>query len=398
MTEPRTQTLILPAVPAGWLEGLRRRALAVAVVGVGLSVVGAFVAPEHFFRAYLVAFLFWVGIPLGCLGIMMLSHMTGGGWGLVARRIFEAAQRTLPFMVLLFIPIVLGMGSLYEWTRPEAVQHSELLQHKAPYLNVPFFLGRTALYFALWGLFALLLNRWSLQQDRTGMPHLHRRMQAWSAVGLVFYFLAASFASFDWLMSLDAAWFSSLYGLHFVVGQGALAMCLLIFTARWLGRAEDLSRVYAPRHFDDYGKLLLTFVMLWVYMTYSQFVIIWSGNLPEEIGWYLHRQTPGYREISFVVFGLHFVLPFFMLMSKTLRRNRQRLALVAVFIFVARWLDLFWQAVPSMPIEGPLLHWLDPVVTLGMGGVWVALFAWNLQRRALLPQHDPHLQEALADA
>jgi hypothetical protein len=138
--------------------------------------------------------------------------------------------------------------------------------------------------------------------------------------------------------------------------------------------------------------------MLWVYMTYSQFVIIWSGNLPEEIGWYLHRQTAGYREISYVVFGLHFVLPFFLLMSKPLRRNPQRLALVAAFVFVARWLDLFWQAVPSMPIEGPLVHWLDPVVTLGMGGVWVALFAWNLQRRALVPQKDPHLQEALADA
>jgi len=385
------------AAPAGWLESLRKRALVLAVAAGALSVVGVVVAPEQFFRAYLTGFLFWVGVPLGCLALLMLTHMTGGSWALVARRVFEAASRTLPLLAALFIPVILGMSTLYSWTRPEVVSASELLQGKAAYLNRNFFLARAAGYFLVWGVFAWLLNRWSLRQDGGGKPELHRRLQGLSGAGLLVYMLTASFASFDWLMSLDPTWVSSLYGMHFVVGQGAAGLCWLILLARWLTRSEPLARVYAPRHFDDYGKLLLAFILLWAYMTYSQFVIIWSANLTEEIGWYLPRRRGGFYVLSFVIFALHFVLPFFLLLAKSVRSDPRRLVWAALPVFIARWLDLVWQAGPSLAPDGPVFHWLDPVVLLAIGGIWVAAFAWQLKRRALLPQHDPNLEEALAD-
>ncbi|UCE02919.1 MAG: hypothetical protein JSW67_01615 [Candidatus Latescibacterota bacterium] len=381
-----------------WLDRVQRRALLLGVFAALLSVVGALLSPEHFFRAYLVGFLFWIGIPLGLFGISMLQHMTGGGWGLVARRVFEAASRTLPFLALLFLPLLWGRRSLYVWARPEVVAESELLQHKQPYLNEPFFLGRALLYFGVWLLFALLLSRWSLQQDRSNDPHLHRRMQILSSLGLVAYMLTASFASFDWLMSLDPAWFSSLFGIHFVVGHGAAAFAFLIVWMRRLSGTEPMADVVAPRHFDDYGKFLLAFVLLWAYVSFSQFLIIWSGNLPEEITWYVHRQEGGWWWLGIVVFALHFVLPFFLLLSPALRREPARLALVALPVLVGRWLDLHWQAVPSLELHAPLLHWLDIAVLVAIGGLWLAAFLWQLKRRALVPIHDPHLQEALADA
>ncbi len=385
------------AAPAGWLEGLRKRALVLAVAAGAVSVVGAVLAPEHFFRAYLTGFLFWVGVPLGCLALLMLTHMTGGSWALVARRIFEAASRTLPLLAALFVPVILGLGTLYSWSRPDVVAASELLQAKAAYLNTRFFLARAAVFFLVWGMFALLLSQWSLRQDRGDQPALHRRLQGLSGAGLLVYMLTASFASFDWLMSLDPTWISSLYGMHFVVGQGATGLCWLIILARWLARSEPLARVYAGRHFDDYGKLLLAFILLWAYMTYSQFVIIWSANLPEEIGWYLPRRRGGFYALSFAIFALYFVLPFFLLLSKSVRSNPRRLAWVAVSVFIGRWLDLVWQVGPSLEPDGPVFHWLDPVVLVAIGGIWVAAFAWELKRRSLLPQHDPNLEEALAD-
>jgi hypothetical protein len=285
MTERVEETAAARWDAPPWLDRFQKRALWVGGVGAVVSVLGAFSSPQAFYRAYLVGFLFWLGIPLGCLGISMLQHMTGGGWGLVARRILEAASRTMPLLAVLFVPVALGVRELYSWSRPEVMEANELLQHKQPYLNARFFLARAGLYFVVWWLFAGLLNRWSLQQDRTGNPHLHRRMQLWSSVGLVAYMLTASFAGFDWLMSLDPLWFSSLYGMHFVVGHGVAALAFLIVCARRLSLSEPMSRALLPRHFDDYGKLLLAFVLLWVYVTFSQFLIIWSGNLPEEIMW-----------------------------------------------------------------------------------------------------------------
>lgn len=381
--------------PPHWLDRLQRSALWVGAAGAAVSVLGAFLSPQAFYRAYLVGFLFWLGIPLGCFGISMLQHMTGGGWGLVARRILEAASRTVPLLAVLFVPVALGMRELYSWSRPEVVEANELLQHKQAYLNTRFFLVRAAVYFVVWWLFATLLNRWSLQQDRTGDPSLHRRMQLWSSVGLVAYMLTASFAGFDWLMSLDPTWFSSLYGMHFVVGQGVAALGFLILCARRLSRSEPMSQALFPRHFDDYGKLLLAFVLLWVYVTFSQFLIVWSGNLPEEIMWYQHRQAGGFWWWSVALFVLHFVLPFFLLMSRSLRRDARRLAFVALPVLLGRWLDVHWQAVPSMD-GASLLHWLDIVVPVAIGGIWIAAFVWQLKRRALLPLNDPHLGEAIA--
>jgi hypothetical protein len=313
------------------------------------------------------------------------------------RRVFEAASRTLPLLVLLFVPVGLGMTRLYPWTDPEVVKHSEILQSKQSYLNPTFFLARAGFYFAVWIAFMLVLNRWSLRQDQTADPRLARRMSLLSAGGVVAYVLTATFAAFDWLMSLDPLWFSSLFGLHFIVGQGISAFAFIILVAIRLMRTEPMARVLGLGHFDDYGKLMFAFTLLWIYMTFSQFLIIWSGNLPEEITWYVTRRSGGYWEWSVVMLALHWVLPFFVLLSRRLRKNPRVIGTTALIVLFGHWLDLYWQAMPSMQAQ-LALHWLDAAIPLGLGGFWLAAFAWQMKRRACVPVHDPAFEGAIGHA
>lgn len=376
------------------LATLGSRALIVGGAASLVSIGGGLANPSQFMRSYLVAFIFWLSVALGCFALMTLNHLANGEWGLPIRRILEAAARTLPVLALLFLPIALGARSLYHWARPEEVAADPLLQHQAAYLNLPFFGARAAFYFALWIAFAWPLVRMSQRQDAGDNPLLARRMQIVAAPALALYCLTATFASIDWLMSLESHWHSTIYGFLFVIGQAVSAMSFVILAALFLAARRPMSEVFRPVHFHDYGKLLLTFVVLWAYLNVSQLIIIWQGNLPKEVAWYQPRMQGGWRGVSLLLIALHFALPFALLLSRDLKRNAARLAMVAGLLLAVRWLDLYWLAAPAFYPEGPVLHWLDAALPVALGGLWIGWFARELQRRPLLPIGDPLLPEA----
>jgi hypothetical protein len=384
-------------VPA--LARLQQRALIVGVLGLAAGALGALQNPDQFLRSWLIGFLFCLGLSLGSLALLMLQHMSGGQWGLVGRRVFEAASRNLPFVALMFIPILLGLPRLYEWARPEAVQADHILQIKAPYLNVPFFVARAVLYFVIWVGGAWLLNKWSAAQDRGEIavtPADSRRFRVLSAPGLIIYVLTVTFASTDWVMSLDPHWYSTIFGFIFVAGHGLAAFALVIAVLSTLTDTEPYATYLNKRHFLDLGKLLLAFVMLWAYFSFSQFLIIWAGNLPEEIPFFLDRLRGGWQYLSAAILLGHFALPFTLLLSRDLKRRPRLLAKVAIFILLFRYLDLVWLVEPMFGHEGFPLHWLDLAVPAGLVGVWFFLFARQLRSRPLLPLNDPFFKEAFA--
>lgn len=389
---------VLTDVPA--LARLQRWGLVAGFWGIVAGAVGAFLDLDQFFRSWLIGFLFCLGLTLGPLALLMLQHMSGGQWGLVGRRVFEAASRNVPLVALLFVPLLFGLPRLYIWAQPEAVRADHVLQMKAPYLNVPFFIGRAVLYFAIWTLCSWLLNAWSAAQDRGELavhPSDTRRFRVVSAPGLLVYVITMTFASVDWVMSLDTHWYSTIFGLILVAGQGLAAFSLVIAVLAMLSRVEPYATYLNPRlHFLDLGKLLLAFVMLWAYFSFSQFLIIWAGNLPEEIPFFANRLRGGWQYVSVVILLGHFALPFVLLLSRDLKRRPYLLAKVAIAILVMRLVDLIWIVEPMFPHRGFPIHWMDVALPLGLVGVWTFLFARNLRSRALLPLNDPFFKEAFA--
>jgi hypothetical protein len=380
--------------PPADLDRVRRNALTIGTVGAAVSLVGALLDPTQFSRSYLVAWLYWLGIAMGGFGTLMLHHMTRGGWGLMIRRILEAGARTLPLLALLFLPVALRLQDVFVWANPEAAAE-EIIRQKDWYLNPPFFLARAALYFAIWGLFIFALTRLSLRQDETGDPGLFRRMQSIAGPGLGIYGLTASFAAVDWLMSLDPHWYSSLFGVYFIGGQAVAATAFVILAVRYLSARTPLESVFRSQHFHDYGNLLMAFVLLWSYFGLSQFLIIWSGNLPEETAWYLARQEGNWEWMALSLVVFHFAVPFFLLLGRHLKRRIGLLARVAALLLVMHWVDLYWQAAPAFEHGKFAPHWLDLATLIAVGGLWVAAFVTQLKKRCLLPIRDPYLKEAL---
>ncbi len=376
----------------------RRPLLLVGIVGAIACAVGAFATPIQFFRSYLFACVFWSGIALGSLAVLMLRYVTGGAWGVPIRRPLESATRTLPLVALCFVPLLFGLKSLYAWARPEDVARDPLLQHKSAYLNVPFFLGRGAVYVAAWLLLAFFLNRWSKTQDLSPSPALNRRLQLISSGGLVLYGLTITFWSIDWLMSLEPRWYSTMYGVLLIAGQALSALAFVIALTILLARYEPLADVLSPEHLHDLGKLLLAFVMFWAYVSLSQYLIIWSGNLPEEIPWYLKRLQGGWGWFGIALIVLHFALPFLLLLSADANRNPRILATVAVLVVGMRVVDLFWLVRPVFSPRRFEVHWLDLAAFVGLGGLWLSVFLWQLLERPLLPRNDPEFTEALEHA
>lgn len=381
--------------PPASLDSLRQRSLIVGVAGLAAAGLGAFFDPGQFFHAYLLAFLFWLAAALGGLALSMLHHLSGGAWGVVLRRSFEASARTLPWMALFFVPVAFGMSHLYPWTDTAMVAGDHLLKGKAGYLNTPFFLIRAALYFAIWCGLALVLSRWSAEQDRNADPAIGVRMQRVSAGGLVIYVLSMTFASIDWAMSMEPHWFSTMYGFLFVIGQAIMGLAVAVITARRLWAEAPMAGVYNPGHFHDFGKLLFAFSMVWAYFTFSQFLIIWSANLPEEIPWYQHRLHHGWEFLAIALVACHFVVPFIVLLSRKTKRNATILARMAMWLIAARFLDLFFLIGPEAYPDGLSVGWIDLAAVVGLGGIWVALFLGNLQSRPLLPVHDRDFVHAL---
>ncbi len=374
-------------------------ALIVGIIGLVAFGAGAFLNVEQFFRSYLVGFVFWTGIALGCLGLLMLQYLTGGAWGTVIRRVLEAGTRTLPLMIVLFIPLaVFGLGHIYHWVHPESIadEHArKIVEQKHAYLNVGFFWIRAAAYFLLWGVLVYFLNKWSKENDRTADGKFLSRLTKLSGPGIVLFVFAVSFASFDWVMSLDPEWFSTIFGLLFVVNWVLSAFAFVIAVMVLLAHRKPFEGVVAPAHFHDLGKLLLAFIMLWAYFSFSQYLIIWSGNIPEETKWYLDRLRGGWGYIGLVLVLLHFALPFALLLSRDLKRSGRALVRVALLVFLMRFVDLLWLIVPAFNRGHLRFSWMDFVAPIGIGGIWLWYFAWELKKRALLPFNDPQLQEAI---
>jgi hypothetical protein len=388
------------------LDRYQRVSLIVGVAALALFAVGGVLRPSEFFRSYLLAYAFWIGIALGCLSIVMIHHLAGGAWGLVIRRVLESAIRTFPLWVLLFLPLILGMKSVWIWANQQALDAdpklNEVVHHKAAYLNVSFFLVRAAFYFAVWLGLSYFLNRWSREQDETGEKKIQRRLQNLSGPGLILVGGTVTFASIDWLMSLDPHWFSTIFGILVLGGQGLSAMAFVITVMFLLSNHKPMSDVLTPKHFHDLGKLLLAFVMLWAYFSFSQFLIIWSGNLPEEITWYLGRLSGSWKAIAGLLILLHFALPFLLLLPRSFNRNARLLSLVAWLILVMRYIDLFWLIGPSgrdaegRPTAGLQVSWMDFVAPIGIGGIWLWYFIWQLKQRPLMPINDPYLEQAIS--
>jgi hypothetical protein len=367
------------------------------VGGLGLCLLGALLNPVQFFHSYLLAYLFWVSLALGCLALIMLHHLVRGAWGALILRLLEAGASTLPLMGVAFVPLLFGLGHLYAWARPEMVAGDTLLQHKSPYLNVPFFVLRTAVYFAIWIVLSTCLTRWSRQLDQAttsaAAQVLLRRLRRLSGPGLVLYVLTVTFAAVDWAMSLEPHWYSTIYGMVFLIGQLLVTLAAAIVLLAVFVPFDPFAAVVTPAHVHDLGNLLLAFVLLWAYVAFSQFLIIWSANLPEEVPWYLHRTRGGWEWIGVVVLVGHFALPFVLLLARGMKRRLQTLATIAGVVIVMRLLDLFWLVLPAFYPAGLRVHWLDLVASLGVGGFWMALFMRLLQGQALLPLYEARLQQ-----
>ena len=377
------------------LSDFQKRSLIAGAFFLLALLVFAFIDRKQFFQAYLIGWTFWTGIAVGSLALLMLQHMTGGGWGFVIRRVLEAATRTLPFMAILFIPIILGAHDVYHhWLDHEELAKHAVVQFKTPYLNLPFFIVRAVLYFAAWIALAFFLNKWSLEQDRTADNRYTRKMRVLSGPGMVLLIFTVTFASVDWYMSLEPEWFSTIYGFIWVAAWTLSALAFVIAVMANLSKEEPMRRIVAPLHFHDLGKLLLALVMLWSYFAFSQYLIIWSGNLPEEIGYYIHRTHGAWGAVIVTIAILHFAAPFLFLLSRNFKRNPGKLVMVAILILVMRMVDLLWMLVPAFKDEHRWV-WLDVIALLGFGGGWLALFTWQLSKRPLIPINDPQFDSVM---
>jgi hypothetical protein len=377
------------------MQRAQKTALSFGIGGAVLSAIFFFSSREQFFRSYLFALVFWVMMPVGCVAILMMHHLTGGWWGYPIRRLLEAGSRTFGVMGLLFIPLFFGLGHIYPWARPADVRADSILQYKKPYMNPAFFDVRTIIYFAIWLVLAILLNRWSQEQDRTADPKLAGRMEFLSAPGLILWGIAVTYSCVDWVMSIESHWFSTIYGMLFMVIGALTALCFVIFVLRIFSDEQPLKDCVTPAQYNDLGNLMLAFVMLWAYLSFSQFLIIWQGNLKDEIPWYRIRAYGGWGGIAVVLMVLHFGVPFLLLLQRPMKRRLRALSVLAVGVVFLSIIDVYWLVVPGFEANGPHFHPLDFFALFGIGGLWIAAFFWQLQKLPLLPQHDPRFEGAL---
>ncbi|MEE2658154.1 MAG: hypothetical protein VX733_06590 [Candidatus Latescibacterota bacterium] len=378
-----------------------RRALVVGVAGIVLAGVGYTTDADHFFQSWLIGFTYWLSLTLGCLMILFIHNLAGGRWGFALRRLLEAGTRTLPLMFVLGLPVLAGMHSLYEWTHAEHVVGDEFLEHKAPYLNSTFFIIRYFACFLLWGGMVALLNRWSGQQDESADDTSPtRRMQILSGPGIVLFVLLCTIASVDWLMSLEPHWFSTIFSAIYIIGQALMAWAFMVLVAVPLSRQKPLNALLTNERLRDIGTFMLGFVMLWAYTSFSQLLIIWAGNLPEEITWYYTRLQGSWVYVGYGLIGFHFAVPFLLMVSSRIKARVQVLISVALGLMLMRFLDLYWITAPALQhgeSHSAMPHWLDLVVPVGIGGIWLYVFFGQLKKRSLVPLNDPRFDfEALA--
>ena len=398
MSAATTPRLDLTAPPI--VRKISQRSLMIGGVFAAISLVLAFIRPDEFYRAYLLGFMCWLGVALGSMAIVMIRHLTGGGWGTVIRRILGAAMRTLPLLAVLFIPVILGIRRLYIWAQPLANiedkhlrEHLEQITHT--YLTVNGFIIRAVFYFAVWNILSYLLSKWSKETDRPNAPDNSGRFKAVSGPGLILYGFTISFAAIDWVMSLDPSWISTIFGLIIVIGQVLSAMSFAIVVERILVDFKPMSELLKPDFVHDHGKWMLAFIMVWAYFNFSQWLIIWAGNLPAEITFYLRRLSGGWGTIGLILVLFHFAIPFATLLSRSFKRNIRTLVWVAAWLMLMRYVDLFLIIEPNFS-KTLTVTIADVVVPIAIGGIWLWYFFRNLAALPLLPVYDMDVHEVLA--
>lgn len=384
------------------LAGLvRSRGLVVGAGALGVGLLVGLFSPATFFPAYLAVYLFFLGLGIGSLALMMLHYLVGGLWGFAIRRPLEAASMTLPVLALLFFPIALAARWLYPWANPEVLAESAAVQFKAKYfLNIPFWLARAAVYHAIWSGFALMIRNRSRLQDASADPALTWRTQAWCAPGLAVVFLSVTFAMIDWGMSIEPEWYSTIYGVMLLIGFGLSSLCVAIVATTALRGVAPLSRVARVEAFHDLGNLLLAFVMLWAYMSFSQYLITWMGNLAEEAPWYIKRSEGAWRWLCGLLMVFHFFVPFFLLLMRENKRESTRLWRIAAAVLGLQLVNDLWLIVPAFTSGGSRWYTLAVLLCVlpaaaGVGGLWASAYARLLASRPLLPGNDPMLAAAL---
>jgi hypothetical protein len=374
---------------------MRRNASVVAVVGVLLAIVGAVVWPDFFFRGYLLGYMFCLGLSLGSMALVMVGHLSGGNWWMIGRRPMEAAIKTLPLLLIGFLPIALGMKKLYIWSHADLVAQDKVMQIKAWYLNPTGFVVRAVIYLLIWNIFAWLLTSGSAKQDVDASPAIWQRLKAISGPGILIYGLTITLASVDWVMSLDPHWYSTIFGMIFMISHLLSSMSFVVLIVVALSDWAPMSEVLKKDRLHDMGKWMLAFTMVWAYFNFSQWLIIWMANLPEEISWFLDRLKGGWQTVAVSLVLFQFALPFALLLSRDLKRSARKLVPVAVLVLFMRLVDLYWLIAPN-PFPGTQQHHisLNPnfvFVPLGIIGVWLTFFFWNLAQRPLLVVNEPML-------
>jgi len=393
--------LDLSAPPVIKLIG--RRSLNIGVVASVIAVGIGFTNPTVFMRGYLISYMDWLGVCLGSMVILMIRHLTGGGWGMVIRRILGASMRTVPLMAALFVPLaIFGLPRLYPWAMPlESIQDPTIREHLEHnkfvlngYLNTHGFILRAILYFAIWFVLVYLLSKWSKEQNSPPMRDNSARFKVVAGPGIILYAFTISFAAIDWVMSLDPSWISTIYGLLIVAGELIAALGFAIVVERILYRYKPMSELLRPEFVHDHGKFMLTFIMVWAYFSFSQWLIIWAGNLPTEITWYMRRLHGGWGFVGLFLVLFHFAIPFGILLSRPLKRDITKLVWLAVWMLFARYVDLFWLVEPNFSATFTVT-WADLLIPFGMGGLWMAYFCRNLASLPLLPAYDVYAKQVL---
>lgn len=370
--------------------------LGAGVVALAVCAVAYFIESQRdtFFRAYLVAYLFWWGVSMGCLGLALLYQLVGGSWGLISRPAFDAAARTIPLLAVLFLPLAFGLRSLYEWAGPDFASLNDLARFKAEhYLNERFFLMRAVCYFILWLFLGLVVTRRRRDADWETAYAPSPTIHGLSGVGTVVLVLTVTFAGVDWAMSINPFWASTIYGGIYVVGGAMSGFALVVLTVSVMTDRPPLAGYASPPVLNDLGNLLLAFLMLWAYFSFSEFLIIWSGNLPEEAVWYWHRLRNGWQWLSLALVILHFAIPFLCLLSRDLKRSPRGLAWLGAGLLLVHYVEVYWRIVPSYRPDRITVHWLYLLMPIGIGGLWLAMYFWSLGRRLPPVADDVHAHD-----
>jgi hypothetical protein len=372
----------------GWLAGVVT--LIPTILALGLNYRPAFIS-------YLVAFIFWFGLAVGCLNVAMIHHLTGGAWGNTTRRFFEAGYMTLPTLAVLFVPIIFGLRELYPWADSAMVAADKILRQKSAYENFPAFTVRAVFFFAILICIAVCLRKWSLQQDNSSDAVPFLKARTLSGPGIVIVPFVATFAYVDWVMSIEPSWFSTIFAVILLAGGVLVTLAMGIVLLAWFETETPFIGRVNQKQFLDLGNLTLAFVMFWTYVAFSQLLIIYSGNQPHEIGWYLRRIAGGWKWLLIFIALFQFLTPFFILLFRANKKDIHILARIAALIFFVNALENFWSIAPTFYPHGIRLHWSDFTAWVGIGGIWFAMFAANLGRHPLLFRPPPELIGAMPE-